>query len=264
MNFETITYQVKDTIGYLTLSVPQKLNAHTHQMRRELLHFWRERQNDEENCRVIIMTGEGRAFCSGSDIDEMDDEYRPFYKRDAEELFRFQDQIAEVVLLMRRAPQPIIAAVRGPAAGGGMSFALAADIRLADPTAKFIASYINIGLTAADMGSSFHLPREVNLGFAAEYLYTGEPITAQIAQRIGLINYLLEPDELLPKAEELARKMIEKSILGLRLTKEALNQNIGGVGLQSALYLENRNQVICLAAKPIKNPFWEKKKKKPR
>ncbi|MGD8562124.1 MAG: enoyl-CoA hydratase/isomerase family protein [Desulfarculaceae bacterium] len=259
MTYETIKFEIKDNIGYLTLSVPEKLNAHTHQMRRELLQFWRDRQNDEENCRVVIMTGEGRAFCSGSDIDEMDDEYRPFYKRYAEELYQFQDQISEVVLLMRRAPQPIIAAVRGWAAGGGFSFTLAADIRLADPTAKFVAAYINIGLSAADMGSSYYLPREVNLGFAAEYLYTGEPIDAATADKIGLVNYVLPPEKLMPKAEELAKKMAEKSVLGLRMTKEAINQNIGGVGLQAALQIENRNQVICLAARPIKNPFKKKK-----
>lgn len=260
MSYEAIKFEVKDGIGYLTLSVPKKLNAHTFQMRGELLEFWREMQNNEEKCRVIIMTGEGRAFCSGSDIDEMDDAYRPFYKRYAEEIYLFQDKISEVILLMRRAPQPIIAAVRGWAAGGGFSFALAADIRIADPTAKFMAAYINIGLSAADMGSSFYLPREVNLGFASEYLLTGEPIDAEKAEKIGLVNYVVPAEQLIPKAEELARKMVEKSVLGLRMTKEAINQNIGGVGLQTALHIENRNQVLCLAAKPIKNPFKKKDK----
>jgi enoyl-CoA hydratase len=259
--YEALKFEMEGKVGILTLNVPEKLNAHTMQMRKELLHFWRERQNNEKECRVVILTGAGRGFCSGGDVDEMDDESRPFYQRDIEELYAFQDQISEVILLMRRAPQPIIAAVRGFAAGGGFSLTMASDIRIADPTAKFVASYINIGLTAGDMGSSFFLPREVNLGFAAEYLLTGEVIDAETAQKIGFVNYVVSPEDLIPKARELADKMITKSVLGLRMTKEAINQNIGSASLESALYLENRNQVLCLGARPIENPLKKRKKK---
>jgi len=264
MSYKTLQFEVEGKIGILTLNVPEKLNAHTKQMRQELLHFWRERQNEEKGCRVIIMTGAGRAFCSGGDIEEMDDENGPFYKRDLEEIYHLQDEIAGVVLLMRRAPQPIIAAVRGYAMGGGFSFAMAADIRIADPTAKFAASYINIGLGAADMGSSFFLPREVHLGFAAEYLYTGETMDAEIAQRIGFVNHVVPSDGLMSKAKELAKKMAAKSVLGLRMTKEAINQNIGSTSLESAIYLENRSQVICLASQPIISPFKGKGKRSKR
>jgi enoyl-CoA hydratase len=111
------------------------------------------------------------------------------------------------------------------------------------------------------MGSSFFLPREVNLGFAAEYLLTGEVIDAETAQRIGFVNYVVSPEQLIPKAKELADKMITKSVLGLRMTKEAINQNIGGASLEAALYLENRNQVLCLGARPIENPFKKRRKK---
>jgi enoyl-CoA hydratase len=259
--YETLHFDLDRKIGTLTLDVPGKLNAHTMKMRGELLHFWRERQNKEEECRVIIMTGKGKAFCSGSDIDEMDDEYRPFYKQNVEELFVFQDQISEVVLLMRRAPQPIIGAIHGWAAGGGFSFALGCDIRVGDPTSKFVAAYINIGLTAADMGSSFHFPRQVPLGIANEYLLTGETMDADTAYRYGLLNYLVPEEQLMDKARELADKMIAKSVLGLRMTKEAINQNIGSASLEAALYLENRNQVLCLGAKPIVNPLKKKRKK---
>jgi enoyl-CoA hydratase len=259
--YETLHFEVDEKkIGVLTLDVPGKLNAHTKKMRQELLHFWIARQNAEEECRVIIMTGAGRAFCSGSDVDEMDDESRPFHKQNIEEIYAFQSQLADVILMMRRAPQPIIGAIRGWAAGGGFSFALATDIRIVDPTAKFAASYINVGLTGADMGGSFHFPRQVNLGFAAEYLYTGEPIDAEMAYRIGLANYLVPPEQLLPKARELAEKMVTKSVLGLRMTKEVLNQNIGVASLESALHLENRNQVLCMGTRPITNPLKKKDK----
>jgi enoyl-CoA hydratase len=258
--YDTLHFDLDGTIGTLTLDVPGKLNAHTKKMRQELLHFWRERQNNQDECRVVIMTGKGKAFCSGSDIDEMDDEHRPFYRQNVEELYAFQDQIAEVILMMRRAPQPIIGAIHGWAAGGGFSFALACDIRVADPTAKFLAAYINIGLTAADMGSSFHFPRQVPLGIAAEYLLTGETMDAETASRYGLVNYVVPEGQVMEKARELADRMITKSVLGLRMTKEAINQNISA-SLEAALYLENRNQVLCLGSKPIQNPFKKRGKK---
>lgn len=261
MTYKSILFnQDRKGLGVLTLNEPKTLNAHSKRMREELLFFWRERQNDDM-CRVIIMTGAGTSFCSGSDIQEMDDKFRPFYKRNASEVYRFQDEISEVVLMMRRAPQPIIGAIRGYAVGGGFSFALATDIRIADPTAKFGAAYINIGLSAADMGSSFYFPREVNLGFAAEYLYTGDLLGAEEALRIGFINYLVPPEKLIPKAKELAEKMLSKSVLGLRMTKEAINQNIASASFEAALHLENRNQVICLTSAPIKNPFKQKAKR---
>ena len=258
--YDTLHFDLDGTIGTLTLDVPGKLNAHTKRMRKELLHFWRERQNNQEECRVVIMTGKGKAFCSGSDIEEMDDESRPFYRQNVEELYAFQNQIAEVILMMRRAPQPIIGAIHGWAAGGGFSFALACDVRVADPTAKFLAAYINIGLTAADMGSSFHFPRQVPLGIAAEYLLTGETMDAETAYRYGLLNYIVPEGQVMAKARELADKMVTKSVLGLRMTKEAINQNISA-SLEAALYLENRNQVLCLGSKPIQNPFKKRGKK---
>jgi enoyl-CoA hydratase len=260
MRYESIVFELEENgLGILTLNEPETLNAHSKKMRKELLAFWRERQNDD-GCRVVIMTGAGTSFCSGSDVREMDDEFRPFYKQNASEVYIFQDQISEVILMMRRAPQPIIGAIRGYAVGGGFSFSMATDIRIADATAKFGAAYINVGLSAADMGSSFYLPREVNLGFAAEYLYTGELIGAEEALRIGFVNYIVPPEELIPKAKALAEKMLRKSVLGLRMTKEAINQNIASASLDAALHLENRNQVICLTSAPIKNPLNRKAK----
>ncbi len=160
---------------------------------------------------------------------------------------------------MRRAPQPIIAAVRGYAAGGGFSIALAADLRIADPTVKFVAAYVNIGLSGADMGSSYHFPRQVNLGIALEYLYTGDVIDAETAKSIGLVNHVVPPGDLISRARDIAGKMLMKSPLGLRMTKEVVNQNIGAASLESAIYLEDRNQVLCLSAGPIKNPLRRKK-----
>ncbi|MCX7966351.1 MAG: enoyl-CoA hydratase/isomerase family protein [Syntrophorhabdaceae bacterium] len=257
-NFNTLKFDLKNYIGILSLNNPEKLNAITKEMRRELLSFWREMQN-ERACRVIIMTGEGRSFCSGSDVGEMDSEKEPFYKKDVHEIYEFQHEMSEIILSMRRAPQPIIAAIKGYAAGGGFSLAIAADIRIADPTAKFMASYINIGLTSADMGSSFYFPRQTHLGLALEYLYTGDVIDAETAKNIGFVNHVVPTEKLMDKAFELAGKMAEKSLLSLRMTKEAINQNIGPASLESALNLENRNQVLCMKSFPIINPLKKKK-----
>jgi enoyl-CoA hydratase len=259
--YDTLKFELRGGAGILTFNAPKKLNAFSKQMRRELWTFWRDIQV-ERKCRVIIMTGEGSSFCAGSDVNDMCDESSFISKRDVEEVYAFQHEMSEVILYMRRAPQPIIAAVRGYAAGGGFSFAMAADIRLADPTAKFVASYINIGLTAADMGSSYLFPRQVNLGLALEYLYTGDVIDAETATRIGFVNHLVSPEELMPKAQEIADKMLTKSVLGLRMTKEAVNQNMGTPCFESALILENRNQVLGLVSAPIKNPLHNRKKDK--
>jgi enoyl-CoA hydratase len=262
--YETLKFELKGGTGILTLNAPEKLNACSRRMRSELWSFWSRMQNDTE-CRVIILTGEGSSFCAGQDVDEMDDTAHPFYKWSVEEIYAFQHEIADVIFMMRRAPQPVIAAVRGYAAGGGFSMAIAADIRIADPTAKFVAAYVNIGLSGADMSSSFYFPRQVNLGLALEYLYTGDVIDAKTAKRIGFVNHVVPPGKLMTKAQEMANKMVAKSPLGLRMTKEAVNQNIGSASLESAMYFENRNQVLCLAAGPIRNPLGkEKKGRKPR
>ncbi len=258
--YQDLKFELKDGLGILTLNIPQKLNACGKRTRSELHSFWSAMQS-EDRCRVIIMTGAGVSFCAGQDVDEMDDPLHPFYKWTTDEIYSFQHEMSDVILLMRRAPQPVIAAVRGYAAGGGFSMAVAADLRVADPTAKFVASYINIGLSAADMGSSFHFPRQVTLARALEYLYTGDVIDAKRALEIGLVNYVVPAAKLMGKAREIADKMLAKSPLGLRLTKEAANQNIGSASLEAALYMEDRNQVLCLAAAPIRNPLKGRKKK---
>lgn len=256
MVYETLQFELNNHIGVLTLNLPHKLNAHTLRMKEELAHFWTDRQNDSD-CRVVIMTGAGRAFCAGGDIDEMADPQNESSQVYVEQLYEMECRVHDLILLMRRAPQPIIAAVHGYAAGGGFSFTMAADIRVADSTAKFLASFVNVGLSGGDLGSSYYLPREINLGLAAEYLYTGDVMDAETAVRLGFVNHLVPEEDLMRKAHFLAEKMLTKSALGLRMTKEAVHQNIGCSDLEAALHLENRNQVICLAARPIKNPFQE-------
>lgn len=249
MEYETLLYELDGPVGTLTLNVPDRLNAHGRTMRRELLHFWRARQNDEGSCRVIIFTGAGRAFCAGADLNELGDSSRPL-----EETYRAADEMSEVVFLMRRAPQPLIGAIRGWAAGGGFSIALAADMRIVDPSARFLPSFINIGLSGGDMMSSYYLPRQVGLGIANQYLLTGDVMDAGTALSHGFANHMAAAEDLLTKAREMAAKMITKSVLGLRMTKETINRNLSA-SLDQAIQLENRNQALCLGSRPIVNPF---------
>ena len=147
---------------------------------------------------------------------------------------------------MRRCPQPIIGAINGVACGAGFSFAMACDIRLAVPKAKFQATYINLGFGGADMGSSWLLPRIVGLGNAARYILTGDFLPAPEAHRIGLVQDLFEPEELVDEAVKMAKNLANKSPLGLRLTKEALDRNVSAAGLEDAIRFEDRNQAMCI------------------
>jgi enoyl-CoA hydratase len=242
--WETLTFEREDAIGTLTLNRPDRRNAINFKMREELRGFWHERQEDRET-RVLIMTGAGAGFCSGVDLKEstalMGQPMSP------EKAYTLQSEYSETILLMRRVPQPIIAAIRGAAVGAGFSFTLACDIRLASPSARFQATYINLGLGGADMSSSYFFPRQVGAGNAARYLYSGDFFGAEEALRMGLVSAIVPEEKLLEETKKLATVLAGKSPLGLRLTKEALNQNLGPVGLEAAINLEDRNQALLIA-----------------
>jgi enoyl-CoA hydratase/carnithine racemase len=148
---------------------------------------------------------------------------------------------------MRRVPQPIICAVHGAATGLGFSFALASDVRVISPDARFSAAYINIGLGGADMACSYFLPRLIGAGRAYEFMLTGNFVSGQEAMDLGLASRMVERENVLETALELARTMGSKNPMGLRLTKEAINMNIDAGGLEQALNLEDRNQTLLMA-----------------
>lgn len=252
MGYETIRFDRKGPVGVLTLNRPGCLNAINHVMRAELTDFLKARLDDTE-VRVIVITGQGRGFCAGLDLKDpvlLGEGSEASVKKAYESM---QKPWSEIVLLMRRGPQPYIGAINGPAAGGGFSIALACDLRLAAPEARFSAAFINIGFGGADMGSSWFFPRAVGQGNAARYLLTGDLFDADEALRIGLVQQVVDKDRLLEEAMKVARTMASKSPLGLRLTKEALNHSAGGVSLEDAILLEDRNQVMCMGElKPIK------------
>lgn len=242
MKYETLLYERKCAIGILTLNRPERLNAINAKMFKELEAFWLDRMHDLDT-RVIILTGAGdRGFCAGADIKDMPDMFDN--KLGPMNDYQIQVDGAMILLLMRQVPQPIICSVHKAAAGGGFAFALASDIRIITPEAKFCASAINIGLGSADLGSSYFLPRLIGAGRAYEFLLTGDFIYAEDALKLGLVSRVVPYEELMPAAMEFANKMVAKSPAGLRLTKEALNQNLDAAGLEQAMQLENRNQAL--------------------
>jgi len=242
MGYETIQYEVKEKgIGILSLNRPRKYNSVNHRMMEELEAFWRERLYDLET-HVIIMRGNGRrGFCAGLDMKEA---MKTVPEMDTHAFYRFQAQLARLTLAMRQVPQPIICAVHGAGVGLGFSFALASDVRVITPDARFSAAYINIGLGGADMACSYFLPRLIGAGRAYEFMLTGNFMSAQEAMALGLASRMVERDQLIETALDLARVMESKNPMGLRLTKEAINMNLDAGGLEQALHMEDRNQVL--------------------
>jgi enoyl-CoA hydratase len=245
MSYETIIFEQDGPVGTLTLNRPDRINAMNYQMRDEMRAFFMDRLADTD-CRVIVITGAGKGFCSGLDLKDstITSDKNQFTPKVAYEL---QRRFSDIILFMRRCPQPVIGALNGAAVGAGLSVAMACDIRLAAPEAKFSAAYINIGTGGADMGSSWLFTREVGTGNAARYLLTGDFFGAEEALRIGFVQAVAEKDKLMDQAMALAKNMAGKSPIGLRLTKEALDRNAGGMSLEDAIRLEDRNQAMCIA-----------------
>jgi len=244
MDYETIEYHIiEDGIGMLSLNRPRRYNSVNQQMAEELEAFWRDRLVDLDT-HVIVLKGNGnRNFCAGLDMKAV---MKMMPEMDTDQFYKFQARLARINLAMRQTPQPIVCAVHGAAVGLGFSFALASDVRVISTDTRFSAAFINIGLGGADMACSYFLPRLIGAGRAYEFMLTGNFITAQEAVSLGLVSRLVEPDQLMETALDLARTLNSKNPMGLRLTKEAINMNMDAGGLEQALQLEDRNQTLLM------------------
>jgi enoyl-CoA hydratase len=247
MKFETLKFETPETgIGVITMNRPERLNALNLTMLEDFFALF-DHLNKNDEIRVVIITGEGRGFCSGADLRDARASKEIATLNAADHLMKIQKVYARLIIGMRRLSQPIIAAVNGHAAGGGMCMALASDVVIAAPTAKFTPSFINIGLTAGELGTSYFLHRIVGIARASDILFTGRTVAATEAEKIGLVSRLVEEDKLMDEALAIAHAMLDKTPLGLQLTKETLNQNLNAPSLEAAIELENRNQsILCL------------------
>jgi enoyl-CoA hydratase len=239
MVYETLQLRQEGPVDWLTLHRPAALNAMNPQLVDELRDYLQGLPARPQT-RIVVLRGAGRAFCAGLDLKEPGGSGTGVAAG-----LRAQRRISELPLLMRRAPQPIIACVQGAASGGGFALALASDVRLAGTSARMNAAFIRIGLSACDVGVSYFLPRFVGASIASELMLTGRFIHAERALALGLVSAVVPDDELEAEARKLADEMLATSPLGLRLTKECLTASVDAGSLEQAIAMEDRNQILC-------------------
>lgn len=228
-----------ESVRLITLNRPDRLNAMTVTMFSELEATARAVAEDDD-VRVVLLTGAGRAFCAGYDLDDAEGlaDLSPLGMLDR------QERAARALNAVRSIPVPVIAAVNGASAGGGFALALMADIRLAAPEAKFNAAMVRIGLSAGDLGISWLLPRLIGPAHAAEIAYTGRTVEAGEAERLGLVNVVTGSGELLQRCLTMAQQIRANSPGGIKLSKRALQSNMEIASFAAALELENRGQAL--------------------
>lgn len=234
----------QDAIAQITLNRPDKLNAMTSEMV-ELLHESLSSVGRDREVRVVILTGAGRGFCAGLDLGGYGEAPGYEWKGSVERGFAIQKHIASLIPRLRSLPQPVIAAVNGPAAGGGFALVLGSDIRIAATTARFNAAFIRIGLSACDIGTSWLLPRLIGAARAQELMLTGRLFDAEEALRIGLLVDVVPNEVLLDAALAKAEEIRLNTPLGVALTKEGMWSALEIPGLQAAIDLENRQQIMA-------------------
>jgi enoyl-CoA hydratase/carnithine racemase len=226
-------------VARVTMNRPQRFNAMDPALVKALGDYFQGLRH-RTGVRVVILQGAGKNFCAGLDIKEQMG--RP---AGTDDMLAVQYGIRDIMLALRRCPQPVISIVQGAASGGGFALALASDIRLATPDARMNASFIRIGLTGCDMGVSYFLPRMVGSSVAAEFLLTGRFMDAQRAYALGLVSRVGELAEMQAEAAAFAQDMLRATPLGLRLTKEALGIAVDAASLEAVVAMEDRQQVLC-------------------
>jgi len=244
------TDEPRPNILLVRLNRPEALNSMNADLI-EGLHELAREIRDDSRIRAVVLTGAGRAFCAGLDLRGYG--VAPGYPDDGEGRsqagLRVQKHIADLTEAFRRVRAPIIAAVNGAAAGGGMALALMCDIRVAGASSVFHASFIKRGLSNCDVGVSWLLPRMIGFSRASDLLLTGGSVDAQEAERIGLVSAVVPDDELLDAALDRASAIAEFSPLGVWMTKDVLWANMETPSLRSAVELENRTQILSALTK---------------
>lgn len=254
---KTFLYEQNEGIATITLNRPERLNAITFDVYHELTDFMAALR-DETDVRVVVITGAGRAFCSGGDVIDI---IGALQGRDAEGLLDFTRLTCELIHNMRALPKPIITSINGTTAGAGACIALASDIRIAADEAKIAFVFVKVGLAGTDMGATYLLPRIVGLAKATELLMTGEFISASEAERIGLYNRVVPRDQLETVTREFAEKLAHGPALGLAKTKEMLNREMH-MNFESGLEAEAVAQALCMQTPDFKEAhaaFLEKR-----
>ena len=261
----TIDHLDDGAIVVLTIDRPRRGNSLDPQTLAEL-HRLLDAINGNPDARAVVLTGTGTVFCAGADIKAQPDDFTdhdatPYSALQARAgstiavTMAAQELMASAFEKIHRLRQPVIAAVNGAAVGGGFALALACDIRYASPSASFGAVFIRHGVSACDMGTSYHLPRLVGASRAAELMLTGRVFDAAEAAAIGLVVRVVDTENLLERAIDKAREIAHHSPLAVWMTKETMWQTVDAPSLRHALDIENRTQVMCTSTGDLADSF---------
>ena len=241
---DVLREEIRPGVALVTLNRPDKLNALSWDLVDEL-HATLDEIGRDNSLRVVVLTGAGRGFCAGLDLGSTTGSSLSKGLSGVAGGMRSQEHIADLMLHLRRIPQPVIAAVNGVAVGGGLALALYSDIRIAAASARFGVQFIRVGLSGCDVGVSYALPRIVGASHAFELSLTGRIIDAAEAARIGLVSRVVPDDTLLDVALETADAILANSPFGVVMTKEVLWANLSAPSAESAIALENRTQILA-------------------
>jgi len=258
MSFETILLEKKENIGVLTLNRPERMNAMNEQMEAEVVQALKEVDQDDE-IRVLVVTGAGKAFCAGADMGRMSGEERK--PRGAEEIRRNFRNIQGMILGFHRLEKPTIAMINGVAVGGGFDLACACDLRLGSENARFMVAFTRIGLFPG-WGGTWLYPRLIGIPKAAEMLFTGDFMEAKDAERLGLLNKLVPAADLEKETMDLARRIANGPPIAIRLAKMQLYKGLE-MDLETALKIAAACETITLTSEDHKEgvaAFKEKRK----
>jgi len=242
MAYECLLFDIKDRIATLTLNRPERLNALGGTLREDLFDAITRVSNDDE-VRAVVITGAGRGFCSGGDVKNMNERNSAGTGSYYSIKEKIQPSRDASVLALRDCPKPVIAAVNGAAAGAGFNLALCCDMRIASTAAKFSQAFVKRGLHP-DWGGTWFLPRLVGTAKACELIFTGDVIDANEAYRLGIVNAVVAPDELMAKTYELAKKIADGPPVAIRLAKRAIYHN-ESCDLRQGLEYETYAQNTC-------------------
>lgn len=237
---QELTFEVlPGDIGVLRINRPDRMNSQTIRMFSEYGEAGFALR--DAPLRALVLTAAGdRAFCAGFDLDEI----HRITEMGVREFLKFQETATGGIQSIRHLPFPVIAAIHGPATGGGLALALAADIRLCDEDAKFSAAFVKVGLSMGELGTSYHLSRLLGPAKAAEIGYTARLVLADEAERIGLVNRVVPKAELFDEALAMARMIAQNSPSGVRMSKRAIQRNQEISSYAAAIELENRGQAL--------------------
>lgn len=240
-----LTDRPAPTVRGVTLNRPDALNTMSAELC-EALHEELRAIAADRSCRVVVLTGAGRAFCAGVDLRGYGDAPGNDGTDAARDMLGNQEHMSSLVLHLRATPQPVIAAVNGPAAGIGLALALGSDIRYAARDALFRAAFLNVGVSNCDMGTSWLLPRLIGASRAHEMMLTGRRVAAEEAERIGLVAGVVEGDELMARALEAAEQIAAWAPWGIRLTKQGMWSALEIPPEAAAIQYEDRQQIMGL------------------